>query len=91
MQRNWIGRSLGAEIDFPLPALGEPIRVFTTRPDTIYGATFLVLAPEHPLTPRADRRPSRARRDRGLDRHGAQHAALEREGEESGRKAATPA
>jgi leucyl-tRNA synthetase len=50
MQTNWIGRSEGAEIDFPVEAAGiEPIRVFTTRPDTIYGATFMVLAPEHPL------------------------------------------
>ncbi|MEO8380542.1 MAG: leucine--tRNA ligase [Acidobacteriota bacterium] len=48
MQRNWIGRSLGADVDFPVPALGHPIRVFTTRPDTIFGATFMVLAPEHP-------------------------------------------
>jgi leucyl-tRNA synthetase len=48
MQRNWIGRSLGADVDFPVPSLGHPIRVFTTRPDTIYGATFMVLAPEHP-------------------------------------------
>jgi len=48
MQRNWIGRSLGADVDFQSPFLGHPIRVFTTRPDTIYGATFMVLAPEHP-------------------------------------------
>ena len=48
MQRNWIGRSLGADVDFPVPALGKSIRIFTTRPDTIYGATFMVLAPEHP-------------------------------------------
>ncbi|HUP59540.1 MAG TPA: leucine--tRNA ligase [Thermoanaerobaculia bacterium] len=47
MQRNWIGRSLGADVEFPVPVLGHPIRVFTTRPDTIYGATFMVLAPEH--------------------------------------------
>jgi leucyl-tRNA synthetase len=51
MQRNWIGRSIGADVDFPVPALGHPIRVFTTRPDTIYGATFMVLAPEHPDVP----------------------------------------
>src|SRR5574338_1530765 len=49
MQTNWIGRSEGAEIDFPVEADGvAPIRVFTTRPDTIFGATFMVLAPEHP-------------------------------------------
>ncbi len=49
MQRNWIGRSEGAEIDFTLADDGRPIRVFTTRVDTIYGATCVILAPEHPL------------------------------------------
>jgi leucyl-tRNA synthetase len=49
MQRNWIGRSEGAEIDFHLQVSGKPIRVFTTRVDTIYGATCVILAPEHPL------------------------------------------
>ncbi len=48
MQRNWIGRSVGADLQFEIPALGKSITVFTTRPDTIYGATFMVLAPEHP-------------------------------------------
>ncbi len=48
-QRNWIGRSVGAETDFPLKDGGESIRVFTTRPDTVFGATYMVLAPEHPL------------------------------------------
>jgi len=49
MQTNWIGRSEGAEIDFAVEADGvAPIRVFTTRPDTIFGATFMALAPEHP-------------------------------------------
>jgi leucyl-tRNA synthetase len=47
MQRNWIGRSTGAYIDFP--AKGGAIRVFTTRPDTVFGATYMVLAPEHEL------------------------------------------
>jgi leucyl-tRNA synthetase len=49
MQRNWIGRSEGAEIDFHLEGSGQPIRVFTTRVDTIFGATCVILAPEHPL------------------------------------------
>jgi len=51
MQRNWIGRSIGADVEFPCPVLMHPIRIFTTRPDTIYGATFMVLAPEHPDVP----------------------------------------
>ncbi len=65
-QRNWLGRSEGAEIDFEIVQDGqrpaavaefpsrvtEPIRVFTTRPDTLFGATFMVLAPEHPLVDR---------------------------------------
>jgi leucyl-tRNA synthetase len=49
LQRNWIGKSEGAEIDFKIEKSGEKIRVFTTRPDTLYGGTFLVLAPEHSL------------------------------------------
>ena len=48
-QRNWIGRSEGAWIDFALISSSHSLRVFTTRPDTIFGATYLVLAPEHPL------------------------------------------
>ncbi|MBM4289825.1 MAG: leucine--tRNA ligase, partial [Deltaproteobacteria bacterium] len=49
MQRNWIGRSHGAEINFPLESRNDAITVFTTRPDTLFGATFMSLAPEHPL------------------------------------------
>ncbi|WP_104370577.1 leucine--tRNA ligase [Desulfocucumis palustris] len=49
MQENWIGRSEGAEIHFPIEGLEESFTVFTTRPDTVYGVTYMVLAPEHPL------------------------------------------
>jgi len=49
MQRNWIGRSVGAEIIFPLAGKDGEIRVFTTRPDTLFGATFMSLSPEHPM------------------------------------------
>jgi leucyl-tRNA synthetase len=60
LQRNWIGRSEGAEVEFALADHDGSIRVFTTRPDTIYGANYMVLAPEHPLV---DRLTSAERRD----------------------------
>src|SRR5208283_3818687 len=49
MQQNWIGKSLGAEVRFEVAELGEPLPVFTTRVDTIFGCTAVFLAPEHPL------------------------------------------
>jgi leucyl-tRNA synthetase len=51
MQENWIGKSVGAYLEFPVVGSQEKVAVFTTRPDTVYGVTYVVLAPEHPLTP----------------------------------------
>jgi leucyl-tRNA synthetase len=51
-QKNWIGRSEGAEVDFRIVGTDEVLRVFTTRPDTLFGATYMVVSPEHPLIDR---------------------------------------
>ena len=63
MQADWIGKSYGAEVDFPVEGRDEKITVYTTRPDTLHGATFMVLAPEHELAKmpcnRRDKRCSR--------------------------------
>ncbi len=98
MQRNWIGRSEGAEIMFRVDGLTEPLRVFTTRPDTLYGATFLALAPEHPAVERmALRSPRKAEIDAFVERV-RRESRLEREAEgaekqglESGVLATNPA
>ena len=96
-QRNWIGRSPGAEVDFVVEDATEPLRVFTTRIDTIYGATFLVLAPEHPrldelLHGAAGEETARAAiaRLRGQDRRARQSGQVEKEGVFTGRYAANP-
>ena len=49
MQSNWIGKSVGAEVDFEIEGYPEKLKVFTTRPDTLYGVTYMVLSPEHPF------------------------------------------
>jgi leucyl-tRNA synthetase len=69
MQRNWIGKSIGAEIDFPLIDHEGALRIFTTRPDTIFGATFVSLAVEHPLA---------AALARGTPQQGAVEGFIER-------------
>ncbi|MDD3168392.1 MAG: leucine--tRNA ligase, partial [Eubacteriales bacterium] len=48
MQKNWIGKSVGAEVDFTIEGFDKNLKIFTTRPDTLYGVTYMVLAPEHP-------------------------------------------
>jgi len=98
MQRNWIGKSEGAEIFFRVEALAEPIAVFTTRPDTLFGATFLALAPEHPavatLTERSPDRVAieefveKVRRESRLDR---ESEGGEKEGRNTGFVALNPA
>jgi len=50
MQKNWIGKSSGLEVDFRVEGMDGSIRIFTTRPDTLFGATFLCLSPNHPLS-----------------------------------------
>jgi len=79
-QRNWIGRSEGAEIEFPIGA-DDAIRVFTTRPDTIFGATFMVLAPEHPLVPRLTSEAQRSAVQQYVDRAAAQDLVSRRVGD----------
>jgi leucyl-tRNA synthetase len=77
MQREWIGRSEGAEVDFSLDSSDEKIRVFTTRPDTLFGATYMVLAPEHPLVERITTAAQRAA-VRAYQQEAARKSDLER-------------
>ncbi|WP_242336941.1 MULTISPECIES: leucine--tRNA ligase [Anaeromyxobacter] len=79
MQRNWIGKSVGAEVDFAVPGQG-PIKVFTTRVDTIHGCTYVVLAPEHPLVERLTR-PERQAEVRAFVERMRKTDAAERTGE----------
>jgi leucyl-tRNA synthetase len=97
MQRNWIGRSEGARVRFPLDQGEESIEVFTTRIDTIYGANFIVLAPEHPLAKQfadasADPAAFRAKvaKFTSQDRSARMTGEVEKEGFDTGRTAANP-
>jgi leucyl-tRNA synthetase len=91
MQRNWIGRSEGAEVDFTLAGTGEKIRVFTTRVDTIYGATCVILAPEHPLNAQLLDAAGQARVKAMVDsRAGQDPGDIEKEGFFSGSYAVNP-
>jgi leucyl-tRNA synthetase len=91
MQRNWIGRSEGAEVDFRLEETGEPIRVFTTRVDTIYGATCVILAPEHALNERLLDAAGKARAKAMVDaRANRDPGDIEKEGFFTGHYAVNP-
>ncbi len=97
MQRNWIGRSEGARVRFPLIGSREDIEVFTTRIDTIYGATFVLLAPEHPLVASFAARHSDAaafraqvQRFRTQDRTARVSGEVEKEGVFTGQHAMNP-
>jgi leucyl-tRNA synthetase len=98
MQRNWIGRSEGAEFDLAVQGSAERIRVFTTRPDTSFGMTYVVLAPEHPLVPALtadDRRAeveafvAKVRTESEIDRLSSE-GALEKRGVFTGSHAVNP-
>ncbi len=91
MQRNWIGRSEGTEADFKLAETGQPIRVFTTRVDTIYGATCVIVAPEHPLNEQLLDGQGKARAKAMIDsRANRDPADIEKEGFFSGHYALNP-
>jgi leucyl-tRNA synthetase len=91
MQRNWIGRSEGAEIDFTLPDTSERIRVFTTRVDTIYGATCVILAPEHPLVAQLVKGDAKAQVKQMIDRRAAKGPGdIDKEGLFTGAYAINP-
>src|SRR5580765_1382198 len=97
MQRNWIGRSEGARVTFPIVGTDIGVEIFTTRIDTIYGATFVILAPEHRLVDRlagesGDPQAFRGKvaKFRALDREARLTGAVEKEGFDTGRKALNP-
>ncbi len=97
MQRNWIGKSLGTEVDFTISELGEPVRIYTTRVDTIFGCTALFLAPEHPVVEQLiSRSKSRETLRRDVERIKASavrarvEVDLEKQGVDTGFKARNP-
>ena len=83
MQKNWIGRSEGIEVSFPLEGMGETLSCFTTRVDTIYGATFIVIASDHPLAAELLRRGGREEEGSAFIRHVRELQVQEREKAES--------
>src|SRR5580700_4701883 len=91
MQRNWIGRSVGSEIDFKLADSEDRIRVFTTRVDTIFGATCVILAPEHPIAAKLLDEKGRARAKQMIDARAQKGPGdIEKDGEPTGGFAINP-
>ncbi len=96
MQKNWIGKSEGCEIMFKIEGMDEDLRIFTTRPDTVYGITFMSIAPEHPLLGKIIAAPYRAAAEAFIDkvRRGGTKAREieigEKEGVFTGRYAISP-
>ncbi len=83
MQKNWIGRSEGLEFSFEIPELGEKLPVYTTRPDTSFGITFVVLAPEHPLVEKICQNNPRAEAIRAFCKKAMNQSDIERTSSES--------
>jgi leucyl-tRNA synthetase len=91
MQRNWIGRSEGSEIDFKIEGSADTIHVFTTRVDTIYGATCVILAPEHPVAQKLLDEAGRARARHMVDARAAQGPGdIDKDGHFTGHYAVNP-
>jgi leucyl-tRNA synthetase len=94
MQRNWIGKSQGVEVVFSVQDTGEPLKVFTTRPDTLMGVTYLAVAPEHPLAQRVGQQyPNIAAFLRECAQMGTSEAVvetMEKKGMDTGLKAVHP-
>ena len=97
MQRNWIGKSVGVEVDFTVEGSGEKLAIFTTRPDTLFGVTFMSVAPEHPLVekliagrPQADEVRAFCQRVMRLDKAARTDESQEKEGVFTGAYAINP-
>ncbi|HWR72395.1 MAG TPA: leucine--tRNA ligase, partial [Nitrospirota bacterium] len=97
MQRNWIGKSVGVEVDFPVSGSSDKLTIFTTRPDTLFGVTFMSVAPEHPMVetliqgkPQADEVRAFCQRVMRLDKAARTDEMQEKEGIFTGAYAINP-
>ncbi len=88
MQANWIGKSTGAYLEFPIVGMDDKIGVYTTRPDTVYGVSYVVLAPEHPLTQKVTTPEQKAAVD-AFVKEVSNQSELERTGEDKPKRGVT--